>query len=223
MRVQVLRQFLNEEQLVTEGQIIRISDVRAKALIARGLVNIPGVNQDAAELLRFLDFVREIRAHRYLEIGCRNGDTFYAVMRAIGERGYGLAIDLPENGSSRANLAATVTELRLADIACDAIWGNSQDPAVIGQVAAAAPFDLILIDADHRYEGVKRDFEVYGKFASIVALHDVAAPDGHMSDGYVNGVGQYWREISAELDHQVFVTPGSNMGFGILRLGGAAG
>ena len=33
-------------------------------------------------------------------------------------------------------------------------------------------FDLILIDADHTYDGVKADFAAYGRRAPMIALHD---------------------------------------------------
>lgn len=178
---------------------------------------VRGGNQDPAELAQFLDLVRTLKARSYLEVGCRNGDTFDAVMRTIGEGGYGLAIDRPENSDSRRNLLATVADLDLAGISAEALLGDSQSSTVVNEAKSRAPFDLILIDADHRYEAVGRDFATYGGMAPVVALHDVTAPRGHMSDGHPNGVGVFWNEIKQGFRHQEFVTPGSQMGFGVIH------
>jgi len=177
---------------------------------------VRGGNQDADELSQFLDLVRTLNVRRYLEIGCRNGDTFYAVMRVIGPGGYGLAIDIPENGSTKNNLQTTVDDLNCAGITTELKFGESQSQSVINYVRARTPFDLVLIDADHRYDAIKRDFEVYREFGNVIVLHDVAAPRGHISDGHVNGVGTLWNEIKRHYRHHEFVTQGSNMGFGVL-------
>lgn len=50
--------------------------------------------------------------------------------------------------------------------------------------------DFLFIDADHSYEGVKMDFEMYSplvKPGGIIALHDIHLPSA--------GVGKFWNEI----------------------------
>lgn len=178
---------------------------------------VRGGNQDPAEFAQFLELVRALGVKNYLEVGCRNGDTFYAVMQTIGEGGYGLAVDLPENMSAKSNLLATVDELDRSGIACDVMFGDSQHSTMVDRVRQRGPFDLILIDADHRYEGIRKDFDSYANLAPVIVLHDVAAPRGHMSDGYENGVGVFWSEIKGRFRSQEFVTPGSQMGFGIIH------
>jgi hypothetical protein len=175
----------------------------------------PG-NQDPVELAGFLALISELNVRRYCEIGCRNGDTFLAVMETIGAAGSGLAVDLPENAASRRELSAAVDELREAGISAFAAFGDSASTAVIDAVRGRGPFDLILIDADHRYDGVRRDLLTYAGMAPLIALHDVAAPDDHMSDGHPNGVGRLWREVKDLFEHREIVNPGSHMGFGIL-------
>lgn len=178
--------------------------------------HIRGGNQHPDELAAFQAFIRERGVRRYLEIGSRNGDSFHAVMTAIGAGGYGLAVDRPENRDAQSKLLGTLEELR--DIGCEvaSIFGDSRDRLVIRRARAAGPFDLVLIDADHRYEGIAKDFATYGDLAPLVALHDVAAPDDHWSDGHPNGVGRFWREIRDGREHQEIIAPGSLMGFGVL-------
>lgn len=173
-------------------------------------------NQDIEELTRFIAFIKERGIKRYLEIGCRNGDSFYAVMKAIGPGGFGLAIDKPESDGTRANLAETVRELNAEGIECQAHWGDSTDEAVIKVAWYEYPFDLVLIDGDHSLEGVTADWKNYAGLAPIVALHDVTAPDDHWSDGKINSVGLFWRTLDAPGERIEIVTPGSKMGFGIV-------
>jgi len=174
----------------------------------------PG-NQDIDELTGFLTFINERGVKRYLEVGCRNGDTFFAVMKAIGKDGVGLAIDKTENPTSHQRLSDTIKELTGAGISCDVVFGDSTDPAVIRRAAQEGPFDLILIDGDHTFEGVSADWRNYSPLGTVIALHDISAPDDHFSDGKPNGVGRFWREL-APVSAKEIVTPGSMMGFGLV-------
>lgn len=177
----------------------------------------PG-DQDPDELTKFLDFIVERKVRRYLEIGSRNGDSFYAVMMAIGPGGFGMAIDLPENNASKTSLLGTRAEINAAGSTAIVIHGSSRDPVAMMTAARRAPYDLVLIDADHTYAGVKADWDAYGNMAPIVALHDVAAPDGHMSDGKPNEVGRFWYEdvLPNSPQGKTIVSPGSVRGFGIV-------
>lgn len=155
----------------------------------------PG-DQDTDELTQFLDFIVERKVKRYLEIGSRNGDSFYAVMMAIGPGAFGMAIDLPENASSKTSLLGTRAEINAAGGTAIVIHGNSQDSFVIERARSKGPYDLVLIDADHTYAGVGTDWYNYSTMAPVVVLHDIAAPDGYQSDGRPNEVGRFWREIA---------------------------
>jgi hypothetical protein len=178
----------------------------------------PG-NQDFLELAGFIDFARERAVHRYLEIGCRNGDSFYAVMMnatPVGARG--IAVDLPENGSARRSLRTTINDVRASGREAHAFFRSSRSEELIAEINKWR-FDLILIDGDHRYEGVAADWYNYGHLAPWVAFHDVAAqtPDALNADGYPNGVPQFWSELKQKHRYREIINPGSDMGFGIIE------
>lgn len=173
-------------------------------------------NQDHVEFVRFVDLVRSLGVRRYLEIGCRNGDTFFDVMTAIGPGGLGMAVDLGENADTRRNLSGAAKALWAAGIRAHVVFGRSEEASTVESASALAPFDLILIDGDHTYDGVYRDWTNYARHAPVVAFHDVAAAPNHLSDGKSCGVPKFWDIMRVAFETEEIVTPGSNMGFGIL-------
>lgn len=58
------------------------------------------------------------------------------------------------------------------------------------------PVDLLMIDADHSFEGFKYDFETYSQFLrsdGVIICHDTEVDEGHASRSF--GVGRYLREV----------------------------
>jgi hypothetical protein len=156
---------------------------------------------------------------KYLEIGSRYGDTFYDVMRALPEGSKGVCVDLPGDVWGTAGtdqyLKRACDKLRGMGYDVTMILGDSRDPETIKKVAALGPFDAGLLDGDHRYNGIKNDFENYAPMCKIVALHDiVGAGQRHDKNTYVE-VPRFWEEIKKG-DWVEFIGPGSSMGIGVL-------
>lgn len=93
------------------------------------------------------------------------------------------------------------------------IVGMSQD--VVEQVRGE--YDLVIIDADHRYEAAMRDFELYGSMGRVVMFHDIAG----LRD--CEGARQLWAELKAsDLDgfkaarHEVIADSDQSAGIGWL-------
>jgi cephalosporin hydroxylase len=145
--------------------------------------------QKPFELLRYLQFVRRLRPARFLEIGTLWGGTFYAHCAVADPRAQAIAIEAspPEEASAMTRRFAALARSGQR-VTC--VWGDSHDPAVAAQVAAALggeTLDLLFLDGDHTSDGVRRDFETYGslvKAGGVIAVHDI---DG---DG---GVASFWR------------------------------
>jgi cephalosporin hydroxylase len=69
----------------------------------------------------------------------------------------------------------------------------------IRRLLEGKPLDLLLVDGDHTYEGVKQDVADYAQLVrpgGIVALHDIVlgGPGKHGDPG---GVPTFWRELKA--------------------------
>lgn len=201
---------------------MRPMDDTARATLRPATLSGRPASQNAGELAAFVALLIRLNVRSYLEIGARHGDTFYEVMRALPAGSRGLAVDLPGGewgtGSSRSALVAATAKLRQSGREANCVFGDSHAREVIEIAAAGAPFDAILIDADHRYEPVRQDWLDYGPLAPVVAFHDIAG-EGEVqpSSGLAVEVPRLWRELKAlHDDHLEFVAAGSRMGIGVI-------
>lgn len=182
-------------------------------------------SQNEWELESFISLLLENKVGWYLEIGARHGDTFHAVMSALPVGSLGVAIDLPGGAwgveSSQASLHRAADDLRAKGYDIEVLIGDSQSPEIIREFRRSFgdnAFDAILIDGDHRYEGVKADWLNYREAANgLVAFHDIA---GHglvqRATGYPVEVPRLWAELKPQFETIEYIAPGSKMGIGVL-------
>ncbi len=179
-------------------------------------------SQNEQELSGFVALLVEHGVRKYLEVGAREGDTVHFVVSNVPSIEYALAIDLPGGlwgkKSTGAQLALASAALKADGRACDYLLADSTTEAAQRVIAEHGPYDAILIDGDHTYEGVKADWEAYGNLAPIVAFHDIV---GHDQSEKVSHraveVPRLWAEIKASGRKTVeFIAPGSAMGIGVV-------
>lgn len=76
--------------------------------------------------------------------------------------------------------------------------GNSQQPNMYENIKVQSDkYDLIFIDGDHSYEGVKRDFNLYKNLLSdrgYIAFHDID-PNHIFADNYAGQVYKFWQDL----------------------------
>lgn len=129
--------------------------------------------------------VRHMRARKVIEIGRYKGGstlTIAAAMKSVGDGGQFWSVDI---GEKEARLhGGTVSrpfDEQLADVcrrfglSVNLVIGDSRTVEInTGQV------DLVLIDGDHSYEGVRNDFERFGKRVRVggAILFDDAFDEG---------------------------------------------
>jgi len=121
----------------------------------------------------------------YLEVGVRHGGTFvitteylnrfHTVERAVG-------VDIADSPST-AEYARGNPRARFARL-------NTRSRRFRRLVRRRGPWDLVLIDADHREGALRRDLESVIGTARIIAFHDIAT-------AIAPGVRKVWDEFKA--------------------------
>ena len=166
------------------------------------------------------EMLANLRPERALEIGTARGGTLLFLCKLASLRATIVSVDLPGGrfgggyGKIRAwfyqHFARRRQRLHL-------LQGDSHSTGMLNRVKAAfsgQPLDYLFIDGDHRYEGVKSDFEMYAplvRSGGLIAFHDIVnGPAGN-----VGGVPRFWSEIKAQYRHTEIIDNASQGGFGI--------
>jgi predicted O-methyltransferase YrrM len=152
-------------------------------------------------------------AKSVLEIGtgwCLSTIAFAAAMKITG--GKVLSFDIHD----RDGILATMPGLRdyITQINIDSHKINVTTPIVHKHFEEV---DILFIDGDHSYDGVKQDFENYTPLLSksgIVILHDIALSDPDKGADSIE-VCRFWNEID-ESKYNKFPFYASN-GLGLIR------
>lgn len=175
----------------------------------------------AEELDGLIALLKKHKVKRYLEIGSREGDTFHAVLSALPDDAYGLAVDLPGGLWGKLTtknwLAKAIADIQKHKPEVTYILGDSQSPDVIKRIHKLGPFDAILIDGDHTLAGVSRDWHNYKDLAPIIAFHDIVGTGQREKvSGRLVEVPILWEEIKHDYEHVEFIAEGSAMGIGVI-------
>jgi cephalosporin hydroxylase len=177
----------------------------------------PAVQVDY-ELKSFLAFIEKKQISNYLEIGSAHGDTFFEVVKRLPAGSKAVAIDFPEKSwglsGSQKNLIKACGELKGMGYDVSFCFGDSKDQGIIDLVKA--DYDMVFIDGDHTYEGVKADWLNYGKMGKYVAFHDIVDSELPNLDGEIIKVPSFWNELKKQYMNYEFVDKGSTMGIGVL-------
>jgi hypothetical protein len=145
------------------------------------------VMQVYEEFLNFAYWLRGFAPHNVMEIGTA-GATFFLLSRmATGKK---VAMDIRD-------IRPTLHNFMFGHDWCF-FHGDSRSPKMLQDVTNYCDkYDLIFIDGDHRYEGVKHDFETYRPLLSergVILFHDVD-PDHAFKGGMGGNVWKFWQEL----------------------------
>lgn len=169
--------------------------------------------QVRSELLAFAELLRERRPRTVLEIGAARGATLFLFTQLADPEARIVTVDM----GSAAWKSVFYRSFARGEQVVRLVRGDSHAAGVQGrvrQLLATRPVDLLFVDGDHTYEGVKQDFETYSALVppgGLIALHDIVPGDERL----VGGVPRFWRELGERYPTRELVESWDQRGFGI--------
>ena len=181
--------------------------------------NVLPSHQLENEILPFLEYVKSRKPKVVCEIGTAEGGTNFLLSHAVSSVCQIIGVDLYVHNKaklkyfSRSGLHQTYFQ------------GSSYSPemcAKVEQFLDGEKIDLLFIDGDHSYEGVKRDFELYSPFVNengLIIFHDII-PDyktklNQDTGRYAGDVPVLWNKVKKNYKHHEFVENKDQDGLGI--------
>lgn len=189
-----------------------------------------GMLQRRAEILSFLKETFPAPPSAIAEIGRARGGTLMLLCRTAAPDALIISLDLPgaihsgpipfiNKGAWRLPLlnamAGPGQDLRLID-------GDSRSPstaALFEKALGCRKLDLLFIDGDHTWEGVRSDYEMYSRYVKsggVIAFHDIQPG----LEEFGVAVSRFWKETVLPGARKEYIEDPSQVsyGIGVLRL-----
>jgi predicted O-methyltransferase YrrM len=171
-----------------------------KRFTGTGLYHSIAPVQMESEITELFDAVRKLNPKVICEIGTDRGGTLYLWSKTIKPDGLIVSIDLPRTYRKSLNRFFHMAFFENQHVGF--LRENSQTYACrekVQEILKGKPIDFLFIDADHSYEGVKKDFQLYSPLvrkSGLIAFHDILDECG---------VDRFWSEIKRDYEYEEIV------------------
>jgi predicted O-methyltransferase YrrM len=169
--------------------------------------------QKPGECAAFLRYIGDRKPKVVVEIGTAQGGMLYALAQLAADDAHIISIDFPGG-----DLGGTIPDVYgerdtekmrsyiRASQRVEFLQMDSQHRATratLDRILGGRPIDLLFIDGDHAYQGVKNDFELYSPLVApdgLIAFHDI------MSHKAIDvEVDRLWNEIKHDYAYREFI------------------
>lgn len=172
------------------------------------------------EINDLLNILEKESLENILEIGTANGGTLFLFSKISSKHSKIISIDLPNGefgGGYKKWRMGLYNSFTSYDQSVYLLRRDSHSEETLGEVKKILEnqkLDILLIDGDHSYEGVKTDFKMYGplvKKNGYIIFHDIVPGP---SDS-VGGVPDFWQIIKNNYEFKEIVNDWNQNGYGI--------
>jgi cephalosporin hydroxylase len=180
-----------------------------------------GAIQQHTEIARLLQLLQQNPPKFVCEIGSASGGTLFMFAQVCHPDALLVSVDL-DLSFERCLLHPRFARRQQKIVP---IRGDSRAPQTIDRVRAVLrghPLDLLFIDGDHSYAGVKADFENYRPLVrpgGLVVFHDIVRDFGSRygtpTTSYTGGVPDFWQQIKSAHKTSEFIEDPQQDGYGI--------
>jgi predicted O-methyltransferase YrrM len=183
----------------------------ARAIVDFSLAN-PVIRpiQVRSELQQFAEIAAKLKPKIVMEIGTNYGGTLCILSRLAAHDATIISVDLPDGefgGGYKWFHIPIFKFFRYAQQKLHLLRGDSHSSEMSAGVRDIIghnrKIDLLFIDGDHSYEGVKKDFDNYADLVrpgGIVAFHDIAEHTIKTCQ-----VSRFWDEVKHRYPHQEII------------------
>ena len=165
------------------------------------------IKEEIRDLLLILD---KVKPKLILEIGTLRGGTLFLFSNIAHEEATLISVDLQQYPLQSRLIRSIFKKKQKIFL----IQGDSHGIETLKKIKAILKdnkVDFLFIDADHSYEGVKKDFEMYSPLVrkgGIIAFHDIV-PSGYPA------IHKFWNEIKEKYEHLEIVKDRNQNCYGI--------
>ncbi|MDH3611068.1 MAG: class I SAM-dependent methyltransferase [Nitrosopumilus sp.] len=177
-------------------------------------------HQNKEELFMLLELLAFSKPKRIMEIGTSEGGTLFLLCKILDPQGSIFSLDLL-HGEGGGEFYPEWKNLFYESFVSNnqtmyLLRENSQEKLTyekIDKILGEQKLDFLLIDGDHSYEGVKKDFELYRgliKKDGLIAFHDINDENNKNVE-----VKNFWDEIKFDYDTFEILDEFQGVGYGI--------
>lgn len=203
----------------------RLNGTRVPEDLVDFCLSYPAISplQIRSELVEYARIVDKLRPKTVLEIGTYRGGTLFIHSRLASANAILVSIDLPGSLPGRVwrwMHTPIFNRFIKDDQRLHLLRANSHRRETLNMVSQflnGRQLDLLFVDGDHSYTGVRTDFEMYAplvRSGGIIAFHDIVIQPPP------SDVARFWNGIKSSYRHSEIVHSRETdaMGIGVLQL-----
>ncbi|MFZ5907171.1 MAG: class I SAM-dependent methyltransferase [Nitrospirota bacterium] len=187
--------------------------------IARTAIERKGAIQKITEFSPLISLLKKRKLRTIVEIGTAGGGTLYAWCRIAQPDALLVSIDLPGGPFGGGYPRSDIKKFRRYKKKAQRMYLLREDShktatqEKVKKILRDRSIDLLFLDGDHRYSGVKKDFRMYSplvKKGGLVVLHDILFHPRVRACR----VDRFWNEMKCCFRRREFIDREDDRGWG---------